>query len=227
MEIELAAVRRALRDEALTDVELVRSGIGKAAIVRAIELACGARRTDLVILAGACGALRDVDDVPSISRIVDEHGGAWVGGAGMREDGVVLVAVDRVVSTPADKRRLAESSGASIVDMESHAFASACVRLGVAWAVVRGVSDTPNETLPERVLHWIAPDGRMRPIRAVLDLARRPALIPHIRAVLARSRRVLPQVGRSVAELCRRRQAAPSAPAAQAAPPDSFRTVEK
>jgi len=201
MEIERAAVHRAMRGRGVQSVELIRSGIGKHAVVATLDRACRAAPTGFVILAGACGALRTVDDVPNIARVVDESGRAWTGAFGMDPDGVTLIAVDRIISSPQAKRQLAESSGASIVDMEAHAFAAACERIGVAWSIVRGVSDAPDETLPERVLEWISPDGRTRTLRAVMDLARRPSLIPHMRAVLARSRRVLPRVADRVLQL--------------------------
>lgn len=199
MEIEASAVRRAARG---TAVEVIRSGIGKEAIVRAVE--ARVRRgpaPGLVILAGVCGALRPVDDVPPIARIIDEHGGEWTGGIGMVESGRTLVAVDRVVSTPGEKRALADATGAALVDMESHAFAAACERLGLAWGVVRGVSDTPEETLPGEVLGWITADGRTRAVRAMADMVMKPGLIPHMRRTLARSKRVLPMVGERVMAL--------------------------
>lgn len=212
MEIERAAVARAVRaassrlSRAGSDRELpriIRSGIGRDAILAALERAVRSAAGDqqLVILAGACGALRPVADVPLIARVIDEHGRSWHGGIGFDPGGVTLIAVDRIVSTPADKRSLAEASGAAIVDMESHAFSRRCEELAVSWAIVRGVSDTPEQTLPERVLHWITPDGRTRVLRAAFDLALRPGLVPHVRAVLARSRSVLPQVGERAASI--------------------------
>lgn len=209
MEIERAAVHRALRTSRAHDLNIIRSGIGKEAIVAALERACIGARPALVILAGACGALRTTDEVPVIARIIDEHGRCWTSGVGLHPNGVTLIAVDRIVGTPAEKKQLAASSGASIVDMESHAFAAACERIGVAWSVVRGVSDTVDEVLPERVLHWIAADGRTRTLCALADLVRRPSLIPHVWTVLARSRRVLPSVGARVAELHGRWSAEP------------------
>lgn len=154
----------------------------------------------MLILAGACGGLKPVPDVPRIERIVDAHGHVWY----PEEDpgaGVTLIAVDEVVSTPEDKRLLAERSGASIVDMESHAFCAACEKAGVRWAVVRGVSDTPDETLPADVLNWITPGGDTRSARAAWDMLRRPRLIPHMFDVLSRSAHVLPQVGAEVARI--------------------------
>lgn len=202
MEIEAAAVRRAARG---TGVEVIRSGIGKEAIVRAVEARVGrvgrGPAPGVVILAGVCGALRPVDDVPPIARVIDEHGGEWTGGIGMVGSGRTLVAVDRVVSTPGEKRALADATGAALVDMESHAFAAACERLGLAWGVVRGVSDTPEETLPGEVLGWITPDGRTRAVRAVADMVMKPGLIRHMRRTLARSKRVLPMVAERVMSL--------------------------
>lgn len=200
MEIEAAAVRRGARG--VVGVEVIRSGIGKEAIVRAVEARAGRGPVPgLVILAGVCGALRPVDDVPPIARVIDEHGGEWTGGIGMVESGRTLVAVDRVVSTPGEKRALADATGAALVDMESHAFAAACERLGLAWGVVRGVSDTPEETLPGEVLGWITADGRTRVGRAVADMVMKPGLIPHMRRTLARSKRVLPMVAARVMSL--------------------------
>ena len=71
MEIERAAVHRALRTSRAHDLNIIRSGIGKEAIVAALERACIGARPALVILAGACGALRTTDEVPVIARIID------------------------------------------------------------------------------------------------------------------------------------------------------------
>lgn len=198
MSIERRAVARALRQTDLYGVEIVQTGIGKEAIVRAVERA--GRAGGVFILAGACGALTRVDDVPVVSRVIDEHGSTWSTG---RPGGVTLIGVDRVVSTPAAKRELAETTGAAIVDMESHAFIAACQRLDVPWGIVRGVSDTPEETLPHEVLDWITPAGDTRTLRAVRDMARHPRLIGHIAVVMRRSNRVLPRVGESVAGMIR------------------------
>lgn len=199
MEVERAAVARALSRAGMTGVEVIRTGIGKQAILRAVEtLAARSPRPDVVLLAGACGGLTACDGVPSIARIVDESGRCWARFIGADPVGVTLVAVDRVVSTPAEKQALARRSGAAIVDMESHAFAERCEAVGLTWGVVRGVSDTPDETLPGEVLRWITPDGKTRAFRAAADMIRRPGLIGPVVRVLRRARRVLPAVGQRV-----------------------------
>ncbi len=209
MEIERKAVASALRKAGLCEVEgvrVIRTGIGKEAVIRALAgVTPGLAGGSLIVLAGACGGLTHTDDAPRIVGVIDEHGGRWTPALVRQSDsgGVLLVAVDRIVATPADKRELAQRTGAAIVDMESHAFAAECDRRGMAWTVVRGVSDTPDELLSPEVLGWLRPDGRTRAVRAAIDLARRPSLIPHIMGVMRRAHRVLPLVGERVVEIAR------------------------
>jgi nucleoside phosphorylase len=212
MGIEQRAVGRELDRAGLANIEVIQTGVGKDAIVRVLKRRLGefdesardSTRPAVVILAGACGALRPTEDVPRIARIMDLHGHEWVcrhaPPTHNGTPGVTLVAVDGIVSTPADKATLAARTGAAIVDMESHAFAAACEERNVAWHVVRGVSDTPDETLPSEVLGWITPAGDTRAGRAVADMLARPRLVPHIAAVMRRSGRVLPKVGKAVVE---------------------------
>lgn len=204
MRIEHDAVAAATRRAGLSRVRCVQTGIGKDAIVRVLERELDRDRSSAavsVILAGACGGLAATDDVPGIARVIDTHGGSWTPPVGADAAGVTLVAVDRVVATPSEKRALALETGAAIVDMESHAFARVCVERGVRWGVVRGVSDTPEETLPGEVLRWISAGGDTRVLRAAVDLATKPTLVPHVVGVLRRSRRVLPKVGARVCVL--------------------------
>lgn len=209
MHIEWTHVSRAVRCAGLTGVRVLQTGIGKDAILRALDRelheVSKAPQPSVVILAGVAGGLSAVDDVPPISRIIDANGREWTPTHAPAHlvRGVTLIAVDEIISSPADKRALAERTGASIVDMESHAFAQRCEALGLAWSVVRGVSDTPEETLPSEVLSWVTPEGDTRTLRAIVDLARKPTLIPHMVATLRRSSRVMPKVGARVDELLR------------------------
>lgn len=198
MQIELSHVKKQLRASGLDNVRVVQTGIGKDAVLSASKRENGS----LFILAGACGGLTHGADVPGITKVVDEHGHSWTPWHA-DPSGVTLAAVDRIVSTPADKRALAVATGAAIVDMESHAFAASCEERGIAWTVVRGVSDTPEETLPGEVMGWITPEGNTRARRAVFDMVRRPSLIGHIMGVVKRSNRVLPLVGKRVVEVVR------------------------
>lgn len=211
MEVEERAVRRALR-AVLCDsphyapcTSILRTGIGKDRITACVrELHASPTPPAAFILAGVCGGLTPTSHLPPIARVIDEHGHAWDRGIGFTPSspsGVTLIGVDRIVGSPADKAALARATGAAIVDMESHAFAALCETLGVPWSVVRGVSDTPQESLPPEVLGWLAPDGSTRTGRAVADMARKPSLIPHMVRVLRRSSAVLPLVGARAVEI--------------------------
>lgn len=204
MQIEHKAVSRELRRAGLSRVPVVQTGIGREAILRALLREIERHGSGaLYVLAGACGGLVATADVPPVARVIDERGGAWRPfGAPDDGAGVTLIGVDRIIATPADKRALADETGAAIVDMETHAFAAECERRGAAWSVVRGVSDAPEETLPPEVLGWVRPDGGTRAVRAAIDLARRPSLVPHIVGVVRRANRVLPKVGAQVAAVC-------------------------
>lgn len=213
MRIERLAIERELSRAGLSAVRVIQTGIGKQAILRTLEAQAAAG--DSIILAGTCGALRPVEDVPIIARIIDTSGGEWPCRFRPRPESPnaahTLVAVDHIVSAPADKAELARRTGAAVVDMESHVFAAACEARGARWHVVRGVSDTPDQTLPDEVLGWITPEGNTRAGRAALDLASRPRLIPHIAAVIRRSNRVLPLVGKEVVATIRAWRTTPHA----------------
>jgi hypothetical protein len=79
-------------------------------------------------------------------RVVDESGETlWEGeGLGVREavPGTVL-AYDRIVDDPDERRALHASTGADVVDLESGVLA----RTGRLRGVVRAVSDTPDRPL--------------------------------------------------------------------------------
>lgn len=202
--IEHDAVRKGLGRFDSASTEIVQTGVGKHAILKTLTRRLDSASTlPLVILAGTCGGLVHSDDTPHIARVIDEHGRVWLPTIGASDQGVTLVGVDRVISTPQAKRELHQTTRAAIVDMETHALAQFCVERGVAWSVVRGVSDTPDETLPEAVLGWITPEGNTRIPRAVWDMVLSPRLVPHIAAVMRRASRVLPKVANRVMELSR------------------------
>ena len=87
----------------------------------------------------------------------------------------VLRSSDRLVSTPALKRRLADE-GADAVDMESAAFAAWCDEHAVPWSCVRAVSDAANTTVPSDVFDLVGDTG-VSLTRLVRGLVRRPALV--------------------------------------------------
>jgi len=202
MAVERAAVEKAVKAAGCAAVRVLQTGIGAAAIVRTVDdLATRPERPSAIILAGLCGGLAEGPDVPPLARVIDEHGHAWTAFLGSATGGATLIGVDRIIDTPAAKRVLSARTGATVVDMESHAFAERCQRRAVRWGIVRGVSDNPSEELPAEILNWITASGDTLVLRAMWDMAKRPSHIPHILRFARRSKRVLPAVGKRVVEL--------------------------
>ena len=114
---------------------------------------------------GLAGALRGglgVGDVLDATRVVDEQGATlWEGGPlgvpGARA--VTVLGSDVLVHDAVERRRLHESSGADVVDMESGVLA----RSGRLAGVVRVISDDVTSTI-EGVDKTVHPDGRTDPL---------------------------------------------------------------
>lgn len=100
------------------------------------------------------------------ARSLHEGGGA--------HDGATLIGVDEIVRTARAKRALGERFGADVCDMEAHHFAYACVDVGIRWAVVRGVSDGPDEDVASGLDGLVDARGRTRVGAAVRRCVLRP-----------------------------------------------------
>jgi hypothetical protein len=150
--------------------ERVARKLGRPALV-----GIGARRglpDGRLVSFGLAGGLRD--DLPlgaviDATRVVAEDGSVlWEGGplgvAGARRG--TILAADRLIDDPAERRRLHGRTGADAADMESGPLA----RSGRLAGCVRAVSDTPARTLGP-LARVLGPDGRLSAgglVRAVL-----------------------------------------------------------
>ena len=183
---------------------IVRTGPGGDAIRRAIaELTGSGSHPDLVILVGVAGGLRPTPPALGAASIADGAGRRWTPPVTLGEARGAILGVDRTLGFPEQKREAAASSGADLVDCESHAFAEACEQRGLHWAVVRGVSDGPDDTVPPEAGGWIAPDGRTRVGAVLADAVRRPALIGRLVELARGSARAMDEAGRIVASAAR------------------------
>jgi hypothetical protein len=124
---------------------------------------------------GLAGALRDdlpVGTVLEATRVVDAAGsalweGAPLGVAGARK--ATILAADRIVDSPEERRRLHEQTGADAADLESGPLA----RTGRLRGVLRVVSDTPQRPLGAFV-GGVRADGRTHWRGVALGLVRSP-----------------------------------------------------
>lgn len=145
--------------------DLVARGVGSLV---GFGLAGGLRR-DLAPGAAVIPAwviLEDGDRVP-----VDP---VWGAALGARD---AILAVDHVVNSPDEKRRLARETGAAAVDMESGAVARVAREFGLPFVILRAVADSADRALPRVLDGAIAPDGRTRVARLLLQLVRNPGQI--------------------------------------------------
>lgn len=78
----------------------------------------------------------------------------------------------------ASKAALRQSTGAAVVDMESHIAARVARRRGAPFAAIRIISDTAHEALPPAALVGMRPDGGVALGAVLASLARHPAQLP-------------------------------------------------
>jgi adenosylhomocysteine nucleosidase len=83
-----------------------------------------------------------------------------------------------VLLGPADKRALAQDSGAVAADMESAALGQLAAEARVPFIVVRAISDTALMTVPGWIASALDEQGRPRPLRLCAALLRHPQDIP-------------------------------------------------
>lgn len=85
-----------------------------------------------------------------------------------------IAGVDEPVVSPADKGRLYGTTGALIVDMESHGIATVARDAGVPFLALRVVADPATRAVPIAALAGLGPDGERRPLRVLMGLMMRP-----------------------------------------------------
>jgi hopanoid-associated phosphorylase len=134
------------------------------------------RPGDIIVGAGVVGidgTMHETDDAMAqrICAALDESGFRWSAG--------LVAGADRALTTPAAKQALSASTGAIIVDMESHAVGAA----GLPFAILRVVVDPAERALPASVLAAIDSHGRVKPAALMAGLLRRPREIGSLLAL--------------------------------------------
>jgi len=176
----IAACAGAGQDAALRAwTEIARTGVIDAAISTGWA---GALRAGLA--AGRVYQLAGVVDARTGERFATDHlrrraapAGVESADAGLHpgspeNDAVWLVTCERVANRE-DKPRLATAHGAGLVDMEAAAVARAAGARGIPFHCVKGVSDGPEDRLPD-FNRFISADGTFRLGRFIGFAAVRP-----------------------------------------------------
>jgi adenosylhomocysteine nucleosidase len=87
----------------------------------------------------------------------------------------ILAESTTVLADCADKIALFQRTGAIAVDMESASIALAAKEAGVPFIVIRAIMDGAEMPIPRSALNSIDKFGRVRPLRLLSCLVRRPA----------------------------------------------------
>ena len=128
---------------------------------------------DRIASVGFCGAL---DPALRIGDIVVSGEFPQGGNSGFVR-GAVL-SLDRVIVTESEKRRLWDTTGASVVEMESAVVEARAREWGLPFCCVRCVSDTARENMPLDFNRYRDSAGRFARGRIALAALGRPAAIP-------------------------------------------------
>lgn len=100
----------------------------------------------------------------------------------------IVAGSDSPIGSTSAKRELSVSSGASIVDTESHIVARIAFRYGLPFAVIRSVADPANRDLPPAALVPLR-DGRPDMAAVLSSLTRNPFQIPALARIAVEARR--------------------------------------
>jgi adenosylhomocysteine nucleosidase len=86
-----------------------------------------------------------------------------------------IVGVDLPVAEPAKKRELHKTTGAAVVDMESHVVARVAAKHNLAFAALRVVVDPAHRAVPPAALLDMRPDGRPNVPAMLRNVMARPS----------------------------------------------------
>ena len=138
--------------------------VGRRAGLRTARIGVGAANgipdDQRLVSFGLAGALDGLPNgaVLDAARVIDESGRVLWEGEGLGVPGATratILATDRLVDDPEERRRLFEQTGADAVDLESGALA----RSGRLQGCLRVISDTPGRTL-NGICQGVKPQGR-------------------------------------------------------------------
>jgi len=160
----------------------IAGGMGATAAARAVERASARGKLDALISYGWAGAVTCALKPPAayaISEIVDH-------GSGERfitrtPDGVRLVTLDHVAGIN-EKRPLAETHQAVLVDMEAAAVARLAAENRIPFYCFKGISDAYTDNLPD-FARFISAEGRLRLAAFLAHAAIRPIYWPSLARV--------------------------------------------
>ena len=175
------------------------AGAGQVAATRAFAAIEDGGPIDLVFSIGWAGALRPeiaTGSAHNVAGVIDARTGERFHcetGAGK-----LWLATSTKVADRGEKRRLAATYDAALVDMEAAAIARLAAMRGIAFYAIKGVSDGFNDRLPD-FNPFLTADGRFRQVPFALSSLVRPWYWPALLRMGENSKRA----SQSIVELLR------------------------
>ncbi|HMG01515.1 MAG TPA: hypothetical protein VK596_00185 [Edaphobacter sp.] len=166
------AVWKTMRGE--DELIAVSGGMGSHAALRSVTAAEFFGPLDLLLSIGWAGALEPrlkSGDCYVPTETIDAQTGERFSSAGDR--GVLRLVTTAHVAGATEKRRLRESYGAALVDMEAATVARLAQIRGVPFVCFKGVSDAPDAELPD-LNPFIDEQGQMRMAPFLAHVALQP-----------------------------------------------------
>jgi adenosylhomocysteine nucleosidase len=115
--------------------------------------------------------------------------------AGLSVEARDLLGASEAAASPDRKAELHRVTGAVAVDLESHLVAAVAARAGKPLLVLRAVSDSAAQMLPDAAVHGLAANGKPALGRVLLSVARDPCQIPALIRLAGDTRRALDALG--------------------------------
>jgi adenosylhomocysteine nucleosidase len=180
------------------------AGVGVAAANRAFEEIEQDGAIDSVFSIGWAGALREefaAGQAYRVSGVIDARTGDRFSVAGQSAE-CSLVTSDRVANQ-ADKRQLAITYGAGLVDMEAAGVARQAAMRGIPFYCIKGVSDGFSDRLPD-FNRFISKSGQFQSAQFIFFALLRPWHWPALMRLGKNSAKAAQSIAESVREILER-----------------------
>jgi adenosylhomocysteine nucleosidase len=166
-------------------IEVLDTGVGRTICRERIAAFLQDRQFKYLISAGFAGALNDrlhVGDLVLAENFSTvEQRGVRAALSTLPIHGVNLVTVPSMIDSAAERKRIAETTGAEAADMETEFIARACAKRALPLLSLRVISDTPSEPLPApaQVLFHVAKQ-RTNLAKLSVFLLQHPSRVPRL-----------------------------------------------
>jgi adenosylhomocysteine nucleosidase len=172
-------------------IEILHTGVGEKACRQRMASFLQDRKFDCLISAGFAGALNDklhAGDLlvaENFSTVQQNNTRSALGSFSIHRAN--LLTVPSIIDSIEERQKIAQTTGAAAIDMETEFIARACVEHGIPMLSLRVITDTPREPLPApaKVLFDLD-QQRTSMMKLALHLSKHPSAIPRLIAFARR-----------------------------------------